>query len=68
MRKEMADMKNLFIDREQDVDDAVRMAARQALLMHKREGRAIATWRDGKVVVIPAAQIHVEDASKKKLK
>ncbi|MGH7856443.1 MAG: hypothetical protein ACREQY_03865 [Candidatus Binatia bacterium] len=41
------------------VDDALRRAAREALLRHKRAGVPIAVWRNGKVVEIPAAQIKV---------
>ena len=43
------------------VEAAVREAVREALLMHKRLGNPIATWKDGRVVWIPADQIPVED-------
>ncbi|MCY3766062.1 MAG: hypothetical protein OXH06_11635 [Gemmatimonadetes bacterium] len=42
------------------IDDALREAVRKALLQHKRKGNPIATWRNGKVVWIPAHQIEVE--------
>jgi hypothetical protein len=39
------------------VEAAVRESVRDALLMHKRLGNPVATWQDGKVVLIPADQI-----------
>ena len=42
------------------IDDALREAVRKALLQHKRNGNPIATWRNGKVVWIPADQIQVD--------
>lgn len=42
---------------------ALRRATRSALLEHKRAGNPIASWKDGKVVVIPAEEIQVEEAS-----
>lgn len=41
---------------------ALRQAWRGAFAKHKREGRPIVTWRDGKVVHIPADQIVVPAA------
>ncbi len=43
------------------VEAAVREAVRDALLMHKRLGNPVATWQDGRVVLIPADQIPVDD-------
>lgn len=43
------------------VEDAMRDAVRHALLEHKRAGNAIATWKDGKVVIVPAEEIAVEE-------
>jgi hypothetical protein len=48
------------------IDDAMKRAARDALLAHKRAGVPIAVWRDGKVVTIPAEEIEIpplEDAT-----
>ena len=47
------------------IDQALARAARDALLLHKRIGNAVAVWRDGRVVHIPADQIQIpplEDA------
>ena len=40
---------------------ALRRAARSALLEHKRAGNPVASWKDGKVVIIPADEIQVEE-------
>lgn len=40
---------------------ALRRAARSALLEHKRAGNPVASWKDGKVVIIPAEEISVEE-------
>lgn len=40
---------------------ALRRAARSALLEHKRAGNPVASWEDGKVVIIPAEEIEVEE-------
>lgn len=34
----------------------------EALRMHKRIGNPVATWQDGRVVLIPADQIPVDEA------
>ncbi|HWB12766.1 MAG TPA: hypothetical protein VG826_26305 [Pirellulales bacterium] len=44
------------------VEAAVREAVRDALIMHKRLGNPVASWEDGRVVLIPPDQIPVDDA------
>jgi hypothetical protein len=44
------------------VVDALRRAARSALLEHKRAGNPVASWKDGRVVIIPAEEIPVEES------
>jgi hypothetical protein len=39
------------------IDRALVKAVREALVVHKRLGHPIATWRDGEVVWIPPEQI-----------
>lgn len=39
-----------------DVDKAVRLAVREALLEHKRDGLPVVIWRDGKSVWISAEE------------
>lgn len=40
----------------QDVDEAIRLAVRDAFLEHKREGLPVVIWRDGKAVWISAEE------------
>lgn len=58
-RTELPD--DLFIAYSEEVERILGRAVRQALLMHKRAGNPVAGWRDGKVVVIPAEEIPVDD-------
>jgi hypothetical protein len=44
-----------------EIDRALRLAAREAILFHKRIGNPIAVWEDGKVVWIQPEDIRVED-------
>ncbi len=41
------------------VGKILQRAVNHALLMHKRLGHPIATWKDGKVVIIPPEEIVV---------
>lgn len=59
MKPEFRNSKRLLLENLEIVDDALRRAVRHALLMHKRAGNPIVTWRDGKVVWIPAEEIVV---------
>ena len=52
---------NLFLAHGAEIDRVVRRAVRNAVLEHKRAGRSIAVWRDGKVVIVPPEEIEVED-------
>lgn len=49
--------RRLFIDHGKDIEKVLQRAVREALLMHKRLGNPIATWKDGKVVIIPPEEI-----------
>lgn len=51
--------KRLFIDHGKDIENVLQRAVNHALLMHKRLGNPIATWRDGKVVIVPPEEIVV---------
>ena len=61
MRVKPENRKNLLIAEEKAVDEAMRKAMRHALLTHKRAGNPIASWKDGKVVIIPAEEIPIEE-------
>ena len=53
----------LFIEHAEDIEQILRRAVRHALLMHKRLGNPIATWRNGKVVIVPPEDIRVEESA-----
>jgi hypothetical protein len=54
--------RNINVVQGEPVVTALRRAARSALLEHKRAGNPVASWRDGKVVIIPAEEISVEES------
>lgn len=53
--------KRLLVSEGETVDGAMRDAVRHALLTHKRAGNPVASWKDGRVVIIPAEEIQVEE-------
>jgi hypothetical protein len=54
----------LFIDHGKSIEKVLQRAVNHALLMHKRLGNPIATWKDGKVVIVPPEEIVIpSDAS-----
>lgn len=59
MRAEGEQTRELLLARERAVDEAVRRAVADALADHKRAGNPIASWKDGRVVLLPASQIPV---------
>lgn len=46
-----------FATHAKDIERVLRRAVNHALLMHKRLGNPIATWKDGKVVIVPPEEI-----------
>ncbi|HXG67154.1 MAG TPA: hypothetical protein VNO70_18775, partial [Blastocatellia bacterium] len=52
---------DLFISKGKELEEVLWRAVRQALLMHKRAGNPVASWKDGKVVMIPPEEIPVDD-------
>ena len=59
MSAEIKLTKRLFIDHGKDIERVLQRAVHDALRMHKRLGNPIATWRDGKVVIVPPEKIVV---------
>ena len=41
------------------IEHAMRRAVHQALLTHKRAGNTVASWKDGRVVLVAAEKIRV---------
>ena len=64
MSTEIKLTRRLFLDHGKDIEKVLRRAVNHALLMHKRLGNPIATWIDGKVVIVPPEEIVIpSDAS-----
>lgn len=64
MTTEINESKLPLADFGRDIEKALQRAVKHALLMHKRLGNPIATWKDGKVVIVPPAEIVIpSDAS-----
>lgn len=59
MKEEHKIPKQFLLDGEV-IENILRRAVRHALLEHKRAGNTIAVWKDGRIVLIPAGEIHVE--------
>ncbi|HEV3470311.1 MAG TPA: hypothetical protein VG148_13380 [Pyrinomonadaceae bacterium] len=51
----------LFLTEGEKIERILRRAVRHALLAHKRAGNTVAAWEGGRVVLIPADEIHVEE-------
>jgi len=49
---------DLYRDAE-EIEKVFRLAVRETLIMHKRIGNPIATWRNGKVVIVPPEEIEI---------
>lgn len=48
-------------DKAKEIETILREAGRQARIMHKKLGNPIASWENGKVVIIPPEEIPIED-------
>ena len=48
---------NYFAAHAIEIGEVLQRAVRDALLMHKRLGNPIATWKDGEVVIVPPEDI-----------
>lgn len=61
MSKEIQMSKQLFWVEAESIEEILRHAVQHALLIHKRAGNTIASWKDDQVVLIPAEEIQLED-------
>jgi len=48
---------NYFAEHAVEIGEVLQRAVNHALLMHKRLGNPIASWKDGEVVIIPPEDI-----------
>ena len=42
------------------IDEAMREGARRALTIHHKLGQDVVTWRNGKIAIVPAAEVLAE--------
>lgn len=52
---------DLLVSHVKEVEEILRRAVRSALLEHKRAGNTVASWEEGRVVLIEADKIPVDD-------
>lgn len=53
-------------DETRSIEHAMRRAVEHALLTHKRAGNTVAAWKDGRVALVTADKISVQDIEKTK--
>jgi len=51
-----------LFDEGHPIDAALRLGVRDALLRHKQLGQRVATWENGRVVVLEPADIRIDEA------
>lgn len=61
MNQEHKIPRELFIVEGEKIERILQHAVRQALLEHKRAGNTVAASKDGRVVLIPAEEIQVDE-------
>ncbi len=64
MKQEPSIPENLFFTHAVEIEEIFRLAVREELLKHKKLGHSIATSQDGKVVVLSAEEIPVDDGNR----
>lgn len=53
----------LFLAEGERITEILRRSVRHALLEHKRAGNTVAVWEGGRVALIPAEAIQVDDST-----
>ena len=61
MSRETTDPLALTPENDRRLEQALRRTVRAALLAHKRAGNPVASWENGRVVLIPPEAIEVGD-------
>lgn len=54
---------NLFVEQGKAIEGVLRRAVHHALIAHKRAGNPVASWKDGRVVLLSSEEIPVEELS-----
>ncbi|HEY7546885.1 MAG TPA: hypothetical protein VID27_18480 [Blastocatellia bacterium] len=63
MSRKLELTEDMFIRNAESITKILRRAVRHALLDHKRAGNPVATWKDGKVVLLQPDEIPVDENS-----
>lgn len=61
MKIDIDSTEDLFVEHSKAIEEVLQHAVRQALLAHKRIGNPVASWENGKVVLVQPADIPVDD-------
>lgn len=61
MRIDICESRDLLVSHGKEVEEILRRAVRGALLEHKRAGNPVASWEEGRVVLIEASKIPIDD-------
>lgn len=61
MKIDIDKSKDLFVEHAETIEKILRHAVQQALLEHKRAGNPIASWENGKVVLISPDKITIDN-------
>jgi hypothetical protein len=64
MKARLSRIGKIFADGRR-VDEAVRLAARDAIRMHEQHNVPVAVWRDGRVAWVPAHELLPKTSRKK---
>lgn len=59
MNKEQQLPDDLFYENGKQVEEVLRKAVKEALILHKKNNNPIAVWKNNRVVIIPPEEIPV---------
>lgn len=62
MKIDLEKTDRLFAEHGSAIRDILEQAVIQALIEHKRAGNPVASWQDGRVVILQPEEIHIPDA------
>jgi len=59
--KEKKIPKDIFVSQAKNIEIVLQRAVKDAVLTHKKFGKPVAIWKDGKVVIVPPEEILIEE-------
>lgn len=62
MKIDLEKTDHLFVEHAFTVRDILEQAVIRALIEHKRAGNPVASWQDGRVVILQPEEIHIPEA------